>query len=168
MPERYFQSGLGECRITWSDSAITGFRLPAIEADSGQGGADCGRDAAPEWIRHLIERVRRHFAGELQDFSDAPLDWPRVGAFREAVYRRTQAIRPGSVSTYGEIARALDLGAEGARAVGAALGSNPWPLLVPCHRVVAAGGGMTGFSAPGGIRLKTRLLALEGAQLLSE
>ena len=75
---------------------------------------------------------------------------------------------PGTIKSYGQIAEALGLGAAGARAVGVALATNPWPLVVPCHRVVAANGKMTGFSAPGGIRTKTRLLAIEGSELLSE
>ena len=85
-----------------------------------------------------------------------------------AVYVQTQAIQPGFKKTYGEIARLMAMGNEAARAVGVALAANPWPLIVPCHRVVSAGDKMTGFSAPGGVRTKTRLLALEGAELLSE
>jgi methylated-DNA-[protein]-cysteine S-methyltransferase len=119
-------------------------------------------------VRAIVARVRRHFGGDLQDFSDLGLEWSLVSEFQRAVYLQTRAIRPGFVRSYGDIARALALGPESARAVGAALATNPWPLLVPCHRVVSAAGRMTGFSAPGGVLTKTRLLALEGAELLSE
>jgi methylated-DNA-[protein]-cysteine S-methyltransferase len=85
-----------------------------------------------------------------------------------AVYLQTQGIKPGFEKSYGEIARLMGLGNEAARAVGMALAANPWALIVPCHRVVSAGGRMTGFSAPGGVRTKARLLALEGAELLSD
>jgi len=95
-------------------------------------------------------------------------DWSKVSEFQQAVYRDALTIPPGFKKSYGEISRALALGPEGARAVGAALATNPWPLIVPCHRVVSASDKMTGFSAPGGIRTKTRLLVLEGAELLSE
>jgi methylated-DNA-[protein]-cysteine S-methyltransferase len=123
---------------------------------------------APEWVRSVMARVRRHFDGDPQDFSGVALDWGRVTDFQKAVYLQAQAIRPGFKTSYGDIARAIALGPESARAVGVALATNPWPLLVPCHRVVSANDRMTGFSAPGGILTKTRLLALEGAELLSE
>ncbi len=122
----------------------------------------------PVWVRRVMERAQEHFRGRLQDFADIKLDWSRVSDFQRAVYEQTRAIKPGFKRSYGEIAHALALEPGGARAVGAALGANPWPLIVPCHRVVSAGGKMTGFSAPGGVRTKTRLLTLEGAELLSE
>src|SRR5262249_41753599 len=108
------------------------------------------------------------FEGRLQDFSDAAIDWSRVSDFQQAVLLRTLAVRPGYKTTYGDIAREMALGPEAARAVGVALATNPWPLIVPCHRVVSANDKMTGSSAPGGVRTKTRLLTLEGAELLSE
>jgi len=112
--------------------------------------------------------VQLHLEGQLQDFSGTILDWSRVSDFQRAVYLQAQAIKPGYKKSYGEIAQLMALGHESARAVGVALATNPWPLIVPCHRVVSAGDKMTGFSAPGGVRTKTRLLALEGAELLSE
>ena len=100
--------------------------------------------------------------------SGTVLDWSRVSDFQRAVYLQAQDIKPGYKKSYGEIAKLMALGHDAARAVGVALATNPWPLLVPCHRVVSAGDKMTGFSAPGGVRTKTRLLTLEGAELLSE
>ena len=90
------------------------------------------------------------------------LDESGLEPFARHVYAATRAIGPGAVATYGEIARAVgDPGA--ARAVGAALGANPYPVIVPCHRVLAADGALHGFSAPGGIATKRRMLELEGA-----
>jgi methylated-DNA-[protein]-cysteine S-methyltransferase len=120
-------------------------------------------------VLQVIERVQQHLSGNLQHFTaEERIDWSRVSEFQRAVYREALAIKPGFKRSYGDISRALSLGPEGARAVGTALATNPWPLLVPCHRVVSSGDKMTGFSAPGGIRTKTRLLVLEGAELLSE
>jgi len=119
-------------------------------------------------VRRVIAGVQRHLEGGLRDFAGTPLDRSCASDFQMAVYAQTQAVKPGATVSYGEIARKLSLGTEGARAVGMALAANPWPLIVPCHRVVSSGGKMTGFSAPGGVRTKTRLLALEGAELLSE
>jgi methylated-DNA-[protein]-cysteine S-methyltransferase len=119
-------------------------------------------------ISAIAERVRRHLSGELQDFSDVRYDFANVPPFNLAVLRATLAIRAGVTASYGEIAQAIGHTPGVSRAVGLALGANRWPLLIPCHRVVSATGKMTGFSGPGGVRTKTRLLALEGAQLLSE
>lgn len=159
-----FSTPLGVCSLSWKDENLVRFGLPEKAApDSGRIFLEC-----PSWIAGIIRRVRDHLSGHFEDFTDIALDWPRVTPFQKRVYLETQAIKAGHTTTYGEISRRLALGREGARSVGVALGANPWPLVVPCHRVVAADGKMTGFSAPGGIRTKTRLLALEGAELLSE
>jgi methylated-DNA-[protein]-cysteine S-methyltransferase len=112
--------------------------------------------------------VRQHLVGKPQDFSDLPYDFTRVEKFAEGVYRSTLAVKSGQTCSYGDIAKKLGQPPAVSRAVGTALGANPWPLLVPCHRVVASDGRMTGFSGPGGIKTKLRLLALEGAQLFAE
>lgn len=174
MPHAFFATSFGTCGIAWNDTGLTGFQLP--EETEALGEEHLARKAhtvraaesPPSWVQAIVERVQRHFSGDLQDFADLALDWSRVTDFQEAVYRQALAIKPGYKKSYGEIARLLALGPEAARAVGVALATNPWPLVVPCHRVVSAGDKMTGFSAPGGVRTKTRLLALEGAELLSE
>ena len=174
MPHTLFSTTLGTCGLAWNDTGLTGFQLPdadvartesLLAAKARTKPADVPR---PEWVRRLIERVQAHLEGKVQDFSDVPLDWSRVSDFQQAVYRHAQAIKPGFKKSYGEIAKAMALGNEAASAVGVALATNPWPLIVPCHRVVSATDKMTGFSAPGGILTKTRLLAIEGAELLSE
>lgn len=174
MPYVLFPTDFGTCGLAWNEAGLTGFQLPERTETLTQrrltwkGGAKPLEGAPPDWVQIVIARVQRHFSGQVQDFADAPLDWLRVSAFQQAVYKQAQTIKPGSKSTYGRIAHALALGPEGPREVGAALAANPWSLLVPCHRVVSANGKMTGFSAAGGVRTKTRLLALEGAELLSE
>jgi methylated-DNA-[protein]-cysteine S-methyltransferase len=95
-------------------------------------------------------------------------DFTKVPEFVRSVLLATLEIKPGRTATYGDLAAAIGLGPSAARAIGSALGANPWPLLIPCHRVIAATGGMTGFSGPGGVGMKVKLLALEGAQLLAE
>lgn len=174
MPHVLFPTRFGTCGIAWNDTGLTGFQLP--EESDTPAGEHLARKARsllatappPEWVQRLITRVQQHLEGQLQDFAGTMIDWSRVTDFQQAVYLQTQAIKPGYKKSYGEIAGLLALGHEAARAVGVALATNPWPLIVPCHRVVSAGDKMTGFSAPGGVRTKTRLLALEGAELLSE
>lgn len=174
MPHLLFPTAFGTCGVAWNDAGLTGFQLPeATEAETSSHLAAKARSlptegAPPDWVQQLIVRVQQHLEGRLQDFQGTPLDWSRVTDFQQAVYLHAWEIRPGYKRSYGDIARLMALGNEAARAVGVALATNPWPLIVPCHRVVSAGDKMTGFSAPGGVRTKTRLLALEGAELLSE
>jgi len=163
-----FPTAFGECSLSWGGEEVTGFRLPGDFRSETIRPEAVPEAESPGWIQALIGRVRRHMERDFQDFSNVPYAWSRVTDFQKSVYLRTVAIQAGATRSYGEIARMIGVGNEGSRAVGVALGSNPWPLLIPCHRVVAADGKMTGFSGPGGIRTKTRLLALEGAELLSE
>lgn len=157
-----FDTPLGRCAIRWHDAGLTGFELPEAASRSD----DLAMPPAP--IAAIIDRVCRHLSGDAQDFSDLVYDFSEVPPFNLAVLRATLAIKSGHIRSYGEIAAAIGEVPAASRAVGAALGANRWPLLIPCHRVVAADGRMTGFSGPGGVRTKTRLLALEGAQLISE
>lgn len=159
-----FETPLGRCGISWRDpdDALTSFDLPEATPRSD----DC--PSPPPSIRDIIARVQQHLAGHFQDFSDLPFAWETVASFNAAVLRATLAVKPGETRSYGEIAKAIQQPAAASRAVGAALGANRWPLLIPCHRIVAANGKMTGFSGPGGIKTKLRLLALEGAQFFAE
>ncbi len=161
MPHATFQTPLGACAIAWGDAGLTGFSLPGGAPQTTVRGAE-----PPSWIRDIIARVQRHLAGEPQDFSDLRYNFAAVPAFNQRVLRATLAVKSGRTSTYGDIAAAIGEPAASSRAVGAALGANHWPLLIPCHRITGAHGKMTGFSGPGGVQTKTRLLALEGAQLL--
>ncbi|MBS0662469.1 MAG: methylated-DNA--[protein]-cysteine S-methyltransferase [Verrucomicrobia bacterium] len=162
MPRATFPTPLGTCAISWDQAGVTGFELP--------GATQRADDVAhpPEEIGAIVGRVRRHLMGKLEDFSDVRYDFARVPEFNREVYRATLKVKAGQTSSYGQIAAAIGQPAAASRAVGAALGANPWPLLVPCHRIVSADGKMTGFSGPGGIRTKLQLLNLEGSELFAE
>jgi methylated-DNA-[protein]-cysteine S-methyltransferase len=162
MPSASFPTPLGRCTIGWNDAGLTHFHLPGPAAT---GEATPATDPPP-WVRAVIDRVLRHLAGDLQNFADLRYDFSSQPAFLRAVLQATLAVKAGHTATYGDIARAIGEGPAASRAVGAALGANPWPLLIPCHRVVAADGGLTGYSGPGGTATKAKLLALEGARLL--
>ena len=174
MAHTLFPTALGTCGLTWNKAGLTGFQLPEYTVEETErklklrdrsGPADTPR---PAWVRRLVEQVQQHLEGKVQDFTAVPLDWSQVSEFQQAAYRHARAIRPGRLVSYGQIARQMALDAKAARAVGVAMANNPWPLIVPCHRVVSARNKMTGYSAAGGVRTKTRLLVLEGAELLSE
>lgn len=164
MPHATFNTPFGNCAIAWNDVGLTRFLLPDPERVTG----GTSEAVPPPWITTVIERVQRHLSGEPQDFSDVAFDFGRVPAFVRSVLRATLDVKSGHTATYGELATAIGQPLAASRAVGSALGDNPWPLLIPCHRIVAATGKMTGFSGPGGVATKVRLLALEGAQLLAE
>jgi methylated-DNA-[protein]-cysteine S-methyltransferase len=162
MHRHRFPTAFGDCAVTWDDRGLLSFSLP------GAAQLDPTGEAPTPWLSALAARVQQHLGGDLQTFANEPYAFATVTDFERRVYVATLAIPPGATRSYGELANALDLPVGSARAVASALGANPWPLLVPCHRIVGADGRMTGFSGPGGIRTKTRLLALEGALLLSE
>jgi methylated-DNA-[protein]-cysteine S-methyltransferase len=115
----------------------------------------------PEEVARAIEGIVALVAGERRDLSDVVLDLTDVPEFNRRIYAVARTIKPGATLTYGAIA--AELGEPDARGVGEAMGQNPCPIIVPCHRVVAAGGKTGGFSAPGGAATKRRLLAIEGA-----
>ncbi len=162
-----FDTPLGRCGIAWTDRGVARFQLP--EPDDRRGVASLERLGAvpaepPPEIAAGVRDAVRHLAGDARDFSAVPLDLEGVGDFARRVYAAARRVPAGSTATYGEIAAAIGEPGE-ARAVGQALGANPVPLIVPCHRIVASGGRIGGFSAPGGALTKTRLLALEGVGL---
>ena len=155
-----FDTELGTCAVRWTEHGIASVRLPSPRT------ADLPRlddlDDVPESVRQAITAITRLLAGEAVDLGFVVLDDREVDPFLREVYAATRAVPPGSVATYGEIARAIGR-PDGARDVGAALARNPTPIIVPCHRVVGANGKLTGFSAPGGLETKRRMLELEGA-----
>jgi len=162
MPALTFSTTWGACRLAWSDAGVTGFS-PPIESETARESTD--DESPPAWVLDLSARIRAHLDGVYQDIGDVRYDFARVTPFQQDVYRAALRVPPGQVRTYGWLAQALGRDRGASRAIGGALGRNPWPLLVPCHRFVGADGRMTGFSAPGGIEAKRRLLALEGAEL---
>jgi methylated-DNA-[protein]-cysteine S-methyltransferase len=160
VPLATFATALGRCAVSWGDAGLTAFSLP--EATT----RDDDLAEPPPEIAAVISRAQRHLSGQPEDFSDLAYDFSAVGEFHRRVLLATLAVKSGRTATYGEIAAAMGEPPAASRAVGAALGANRWPLLIPCHRITGADGRMTGFSGPGGIETKTRLLALEGAFLL--
>jgi methylated-DNA-[protein]-cysteine S-methyltransferase len=162
MPRFVFPTPLGRCAVVWAEGGLTGFELPGAKVKQD----DATLATLPPDVADLVARVERHLVGEAQDFAGERYDYSRVPEFGQRVLRATLAVKSGRTATYGEIAAAIGEPPAASRAVGAALGANRWPLLIPCHRITGADGRMTGFSGPGGIETKTRLLALEGACLL--
>lgn len=156
-----FDTDLGHCGVRWTDVGIVAVLLPSSTLD-GPRLEDA--TAAPAFVRSAIDGMTALLAGEARDLRDVPLDHRAVDDFRRMIYAATRDIAPGTTRSYGDLARTLGLGPpDGPRDVGAALARNPTPIVVPCHRVVAASGALHGFSAPGGLTTKRRMLELEGA-----
>jgi methylated-DNA-[protein]-cysteine S-methyltransferase len=154
-----FETALGTCGVSWSELGLTGVLLPPAK---GLAPPDPGRGDVPEPVGGAIAGIAALLGGERRDLRSLVLDERALDEFQRRVYAITREIAPGETASYGEIARALGEPQE-ARAVGAALGRNPFPVIVPCHRVLSAGGALHGFSAPGGLRTKRRMLEIEGA-----
>jgi methylated-DNA-[protein]-cysteine S-methyltransferase len=155
-----FATALGRCAVGWSEAGITSVLLPRRSALPGVPVEAAGD--VPAFVHDAIEGMRAVMAGEPRDLTAVPLDERGIDDFRRAVYAATRAIPPGSTRSYGQVARAIGQ-PDAARDVGAALSRNPVPIVIPCHRVVAANGALHGFSSPGGIETKRRMLELEGA-----
>jgi methylated-DNA-[protein]-cysteine S-methyltransferase len=175
MPNRgyaLFETAIGRCGIAWSEDALLGVQLPessdpATRVRLLRGLPELSEAEPPRWVLLAIVRIRALLDGVQDDLADIPLDMEGVPPFHRRVYEITRAIPPGRTLTYGEVAQRLgDPGA--ARAVGQALGHNPFAPVVPCHRVLAARSGAGGFSAEGGVNTKLRMLEIEKAQMGSE
>ena len=164
-----FDTAIGAVAIAWSERGLKGVQLP--EADAARTRARMARrypDAVegepPLEVRDAAAAITALVGGEARDLGSIPLDMEGVETFPHGVYEAARTIPPGQTLTYGEIAKRI--GEPGAaRAVGEALGRNPFAIVVPCHRVLAAGGKLGGFSANGGVVTKLRLLEIEGASL---
>ncbi|MGH6632077.1 methylated-DNA--[protein]-cysteine S-methyltransferase [Sphingopyxis sp.] len=162
-----FETAAGVAAIGWTSAGIMSFRLPAATAAEAERAVlrrlpDAMRTEPPAEIGTVIDAAIRYFKGERIEFFDVPIDLGEQPAFFAQVYALVRKLGWGETTTYGAVARALDAGPEHARAVGQAMATNPVPLIVPCHRVLAAGGKIGGFSAPGGSTSKARMLELEG------
>ncbi|GAA1736134.1 methylated-DNA--[protein]-cysteine S-methyltransferase [Isoptericola hypogeus] len=168
-----FPTSIGHCAMVWDPAvaAVVGSTLP-------QGGASAVRAAVRRWypgavetepepggeLAGAVEAVRELLDGGTRDLVDLPLDLTAAPEFDARVYGVVREIPPGNTLTYGEVAERLGMPGA-AQAVGQALGRNPYPPIVPCHRVLAAGRRVGGFSARGGPRTKLRMLAAEGVHL---
>jgi methylated-DNA-[protein]-cysteine S-methyltransferase len=163
-----FDTALGPSAIAWTASGLVAVTLPEESADAAlalvRRRAPASDAVEPEgFAAAAVAGIRALMSGGHPDLLDLPLDLSGIGDFERRVWDLTRRVRPGATTTYGAIAAALgDPGA--ARAVGVALGRNPFPPVVPCHRVLAADGGTGGFSARGGVAAKLRLLTIERAE----
>jgi O-6-methylguanine DNA methyltransferase len=165
-----FPTALGYCGVSWCARGVTAFMLPEATPVPIQKefrsltGAAKPATHTPAWIRELVQKVKWHLKGQQQDFSAVPVAIDNATDFMQAVYAVAQSIPSGSVISYAQLAR--QLGKPGAvRAVGTALGKNPVPLIIPCHRIITTSGKLGGFSANGGVAAKEKLLACEGVSL---
>ena len=163
-----FDTAVGRCGIAWGEHGITGVQLPQPnEAQTRtrlfqRSGGELPEVAPPPAVEHAIEGMTALLAGEKIALEDIALDMSGLSPFNRNVYEIARTIPPGSTLTYGDIAKQLG-GVELSRDVGQALGQNPFPIVVPCHRVLAAGGKPGGFSANGGVKTKLKMLEIEGA-----
>lgn len=162
-----FDTAIGPCGLAWTSAGLVQVQLPeasevATETRLGQIASASWSDALPPVISDCEARIRAYFNGVKISFSDIALDLSRANGFTTRVYLEVRKVAWGQTTSYGAIAKKL--GEPGAaRAIGAAMGKNPWPLIVPCHRVLAVSGKIGGFSAYGGRATKRRMLLLERA-----
>jgi methylated-DNA-[protein]-cysteine S-methyltransferase len=163
-----FETALGVCGVAWNAAErVVGVQLPGADEAASRRRLALRAGAAsesppPPAIAAGVERIRNLLAGGSDDLRSIELDWDGVETFERQVFEATRAVAPGTTTTYGALATALG-DPSAARAVGRALARNPFPIVVPCHRVLAADGSLHGFSAPGGLATKRRMLAIERA-----
>jgi methylated-DNA-[protein]-cysteine S-methyltransferase len=163
-----FDTAIGICGIVWSDRGIAGVQLPETNATTTRARllrrfAEA-REAPPSRdVQQAVDDIVALLHGERRDLAGIVIDDDGISGFNRCVYAIARRIPPGQTMTYGEIAERLG-DRTLARAVGQAMGENPTPIIMPCHRVLAANGKAGGFSAAGGVITKLRLLSIEGAQ----
>jgi methylated-DNA-[protein]-cysteine S-methyltransferase len=165
-----FQTAAGFCGLAWSERGVTRFQLPTKSAEATERpllrrAPDASPGTPPPDIAKLVSEVKRYFEGEKIEFSNVALDLVGQDDFFAKIYVAARELRWGQTTTYGALAKQLGAGPEAARDVGQAMAKNPVALIIPCHRVLAAGGKIGGFSAPGGSTTKMRMLELEGVRL---
>lgn len=169
---RLFDTAIGSCALVWQSGCIVGAQLPEADEDVARQRLarrfpQATEAEPPDFAEAAIADIIALLAGEPRDLSHLPIDLASVPEFNRRVYEAALAIPPGETLTYGEVATRI--GEPGAaRAVGVALGQNPFAPIVPCHRVLAAGGRTGGFSAEGGVETKLRMLTIEKARTSAE
>ncbi len=162
-----FGTAIGVCGLAWRDDVVIGTSLPEGSAARTRAWLarrfpDAVEGTPPSPVQAAVDGIVALLAGARQDLAAVVLDFSGVPEFHRRAYEIARAIPPGKTLTYGDIAHRL--GQPGsAQAVGQAMGHNPFPIIVPCHRVLAAGGKDGGFSARGGVETKRRMLVIEGA-----
>jgi methylated-DNA-[protein]-cysteine S-methyltransferase len=162
-----FDTAMGRCAVAWSANALVAVQLPeptdaGVRTRMKRRIGDAPEATPPAFVAAWIADIQALLAGERRDLAHVRLDLAGAPPFHQRIYAAARAIPPGQTRTYGELAAAV--GEPGAaRAVGQAMGRNPCPIVIPCHRVTAAGGKTGGFSAPGGVDTKLRMLTIERA-----
>ena len=164
-----FETAMGVCGIAWSARGLVRVRLPGRDVHAAEARAwdraSSGEPAAPpQAIMRCIALLQDYLQGARIDFREVSLDFDGINTFHAGIYRALAEVGYGETTTYGALAKVIGV-PDAARAVGVAMSRNPWPIVVPCHRVLASGKRPGGFSAPGGTMTKDWLLALEGAAL---
>lgn len=167
METAIFDTALGHFGLGWTEKGIARLQLPGLSANAlehrlNRDGARPGEP--PRAVQALMNSIEDYAEGQTVDFSDVALDLSGIPEFHQRAYLLLVRIGWGETTTYGAMARELG-DVKLARAIGQAMGANPIPLIIPCHRVLASGGKAGGFSAPGGTDAKARMLALEGVSL---
>jgi methylated-DNA-[protein]-cysteine S-methyltransferase len=166
-----FDTAIGPCGVAWTARGLVAVQLPeanrtATERRLAAKAHSAGAAGPPPSVARLIADIKRSLAGEAVDFSAVEVDLSSLDPFRRQLYGAMRALAWGATTTYGALAREVGrTDAEAARDVGQAMGRNPVPIVIPCHRVLAAGNKLGGFSARGGTATKAKLLALEGVHL---
>ena len=160
---------IGSCAIAWRERTITGFQLPESSprktmAKLRSRVGDVPKASPPQWVKKVIRQIQQHLRGKAFNFSQVTVALDTLPPFTRRVYQAARRISSGKIATYGQLA-ASSGSPRAARAVGNALAHNPFPLIVPCHRVLAANGRLGGFSAFGGLKTKVLLLNIEGVKL---
>jgi methylated-DNA-[protein]-cysteine S-methyltransferase len=163
-----FDTAIGACGVVWSARGIVGVQLPekdatATRARIGRRFRRAGEAEPPQAVQNAIGGIKTLLRGEQTDLSGIAIDDSAIPEFNRRVYAIVRGVPAGATMTYGEVAERLG-DKTLAREVGQAMGENPTPIIMPCHRVLAAGGKSGGFSAPGGVVTKLQLLTIEGAQ----
>jgi methylated-DNA-[protein]-cysteine S-methyltransferase len=163
-----FETAIGFCAVVWSARGVAAVQLPeaneaATRARVLRRFPAANEAVPPSDVQHAVDGIVALLRGEASDLNGVAIDTEGVPDFHRRVYEAARMIPPGQTLSYGEIAERLG-DRTLARDVGQALGQNPIPIIVPCHRVLAAGGKTGGFSASGGVVTKLRLLTIEGAQ----
>lgn len=163
-----FDTAVGHCGIVWSGRGVAGVQLPEKSEEATRRRVQrrypaAREEVAPAHVRQAIDDIVALLAGERKDLSSIAIDFGAAPDFNRRVYDVARSVPAGATISYGEIAARLG-DRTLAREVAEALSQNPCPIIVPCHRVLAAGGKTGGFSAPGGVKTKLRLLTIEGAQ----
>lgn len=167
-----FETAIGWAGVAWGEAGLVAVHLPEPGRETTRRGLlkrlpEAGEAAPPQPVRAAAAGIAAQLAGAPTDLTGVALDLSAIPEFHARVYRIARTIPPGETLTYGAIAERLGDRLL-ARDVGQALGKNPWPIVVPCHRVTAAGGKLGGFSARGGAATKLRLLAIEGASAAAQ